>query len=82
MKKGDMVAIHAYKHNGTLYRAWDSSKVVEINDKYVVLENNRVKVTEIDGRKWKTKEPALVFFYKDSWFNIIVQYKEKVSLLL
>ncbi len=77
MKKGDLISIHAYKHNGVLYRAWEDSKVLEYDDDFLVLENNRAKVTEVDGRRWRTKEPAIIFFYKESWFNIIVQYKEK-----
>mgnify|MGYP000696524040 CR=1 FL=1 len=37
--------------------------------------NNKIKVTEIDGRSWRTKEPAITFYYKKSWFNIIAQLK-------
>ncbi len=75
--KNNYITIHAYKHNGTLYRAWEDSKVLEENEDTIILMNDRVKVTEVDGRKWKTKEPAIIFFYKDKWFNIIVQFKEK-----
>ena len=28
------------------------------------------------GRVWNTKEPAILFFYKDRWFNIIGQLKD------
>ena len=28
-----------------------------------------------DGRTWHTKEPAIMFFYKNRWFNIIAQLK-------
>jgi protein associated with RNAse G/E len=75
--KNNYITIHAYKHNGTLYRAWEDSKVLEENEDRIILMNDKVKVTEVDGRKWKTKEPAIIFFYKDKWFNIIVQFKEK-----
>lgn len=77
MKKDDYISIHAYKHNGVLYRSWEDSKVLEVEDGRIVLMNNRAKVTEVDGRKWKTKEPAIIFFYKDKWYNIIVQFKDK-----
>lgn len=74
---GDILRIQCYKHNGDIHRDWNKSKVLEINDDSIVCYNNRVRVTESDGRKWNTREPALLFFYKDSWFNIIVQLKEE-----
>ena len=36
----------------------------------------RTKVIESDGRTWRTKEPAILYFFKNNWFNIIVQYKK------
>ncbi len=77
MKKNDGLSIHAYKHNAVLYRAWEDSKILEINEDSIVLINDKVKVMEVDGRKWRTKEPAILFFYKDNWFNIIVQFKKR-----
>ncbi|MBQ1812881.1 MAG: DUF402 domain-containing protein [Bacilli bacterium] len=76
IKKGDILKIQCYKHNGQIYRNWDETLVIEVNDNYIVCANNRVKVTEIDGRKWTTKEPAILFFYKNKWFNIISQFKK------
>ena len=76
IKKGDVLKIQCYKHNGQIYRNWDETLVIEVNDDYIVCANNRVKVTEIDGRKWTTKEPAILFFYKNKWFNIISQFKK------
>jgi protein associated with RNAse G/E len=51
--------------------------VLDITNNFIVCGNNKTRVTEIDGREWSTKEPALVFFYKDKWFNIIAQFKER-----
>ena len=31
---------------------------------------------EADGSFWKTKEPAILYFFKDRWYNIIVQLKK------
>ena len=42
----------------------------------MVLGNYKVKVTEIDGRTWYTKEPAIIYYYKDKWYNIITQFKK------
>ena len=35
-----------------------------------------LKVTEKDGRSWRTKEPAIIFYYKKRWFNVIAQLKK------
>lgn len=75
IKKGDILKIQCYKHNGQVYRNWDEILVLEVNNDYIVCANNKVKVTEIDGRSWKTKEPAILFYYKKKWFNIIAQFK-------
>ena len=76
VEKGDILKIQCYKHNGQIYRNWDETVVLEVNDSFIVCANNAVRVTEIDGRKWTTKEPAILFFYKNKWFNIISQFKK------
>lgn len=67
--------IHAYKHNGELYKVWDKTIFLDQTDDYYVFANNKTKVTEKDGRTWRTKEPAIIFYYKKHWFNIIAQIK-------
>jgi len=74
---GSKVMIHSYKHNGLIYRSWDESIVLDIKDDYIVLGNNRTLVTEVDGRTWKTREPAIIYFYKKRWFNVICQLKSR-----
>jgi len=76
MNKGDNLTIHSYKHNGSIHRAWDEAVFLEETKDYVVFGNNQTLVTEADGRTWKTKEPAIIFFYKHKWFNVICQFKE------
>ena len=65
------IDIISYKHGGELHRVWRNVNVLEQNEKMMVLMNNRVEVIDGDGRKWKTREPAICFFFKDHWFNII-----------
>ena len=77
LKEKDVVKIQCYKHNGKVYREWDKSVILEIDEEHIVCANNRVRVTESDGRKWSTNEPAVLFFYKNNWFNIIAQFKDK-----
>ena len=73
---GDNLQIHCYKHNGKIHRIWEEAVVLEKTDNYLVCGNDKVTVIEADGRSHKTKEPAIIFFYKDKWFNIIAQFKE------
>lgn len=77
IKIGDTLVIHCYKHNGMIYKTWDKAIVLDINKEYMVLGNNKVLVTKSDGRKWYTKEPAIMFFYWNRWFNIIAQLKNQ-----
>lgn len=73
---GKRYNIHSYKHNKKIHRSWDEAVLLEIHDNYLIFGNNRTKVTESDGRTWKTKEPAILYFFKDKWYNIIGQYKK------
>ena len=42
----------------------------------MVFGNNKTKVIESDGRSWKTKEPSILFFFKNNWYNVIGQLKK------
>lgn len=75
IKVGDTLVIHCYKHNGVIHKSWKAAVVLEVNDDFIVLGNENVLVTKQDGRTWHTKEPAIMFFYKKRWFNIIAQLK-------
>lgn len=75
IKNGEKLNIHSYKHNGKIHRSWDEAIFLDENDDYVVFGNNKTVVTEADGRTWKTKEPAILYFSKKNWFNIIGQLK-------
>lgn len=74
--EGEKFIIHSYKHDGSIHRAWDEAVLLDEFDDYLVFGNEKTKVTESDGRSWKTKEPAVLFFYKDKWYNIIGQCKK------
>ena len=73
---GKKYEIHAYKHDGKIHRSWDEAVLLEINNDYLVFGNEKTKVTESDGRTWRTKEPAVLYFFYKSWYNIIGQYKK------
>ena len=76
IKQGDKLQIHCYKHNGRLERISDEATVLEVNDDWIVCGNYKTTITEDDGRSYKTKEPAILFFYKKRWFNVIGQLKK------
>ncbi len=76
IKIGDKLQIQCYKHNGKIHRVWDEAVVLDIRDDYIVFANNRTQVIEASGNYWRTKEPAVLYFFKDKWFNIIAQMKK------
>lgn len=73
---GDKYQIQCYKHNGKIHRAWDEAVVLDIKKDYIVFGNDKTKVTESEGTTWRTKEPAIMYFFKNKWYNIIAQMKK------
>ena len=74
-KIGDHLNIHSYKHDNKIHRSWDEATYLNENEEYMIFGNYKTLVIESDGRTWKTKEPAIMFFSKKNWFNIIGQLK-------
>lgn len=74
---GKKYKIHCYKHDGKIHRAWDEAVLLEKNEDHYVFGNGRCLVIEADGRKWRTKEPAIMHFYTNKWFNVIAQLKKE-----
>ena len=68
MEKIDIIS---YKHDGELHRVWKNVIVLAKGEKEIILLNDKVDVIDGDGRRWKTREPAVCYFYKDYWFNVI-----------
>lgn len=73
---GKKYQIHSYKHDKKVHRSWNEAVLLEIHDDYLIFGNEKTKVTESDGRTWHTKEPAVLYFFKNNWFNIIGQCKK------
>ena len=76
LKIGKRYQIHSYKHDSKIHRSWDEAVLLDIKEDYLVFGNEKTKVTESDGRTWHTKEPAVLYFFKNQWFNIIGQCKK------
>ena len=75
IKVGDRLKIECYKHNGYLDRTSDEATVVYYDEEKLIVANDHTKLTEHDGKSHRTNEPAILFFYKKKWFNIIAQLK-------
>lgn len=72
---GDNFQMQCYKHNGKIHRSWSEAVMLEENKDYIVLGNNKALVIEADGRTRRTREPAIMYFFKKKWFNVIAQLK-------
>ena len=75
VKVGDRLAIYCYKHDGKLHSISDEAIVLEVDEEKIVCANQETRIRERDGRIHITNEPAVLFFYKNNWFNIIGQLK-------
>lgn len=73
---GDRFQIQCYKHDGKVHQAWDEAIFLKETKDYIVFGNNKTKVTEKNGSMWRTKEPAVLYFFKHDWFNVIAQMKK------
>ena len=73
---GKKYEIHSYKHDGKIHRSWDEAVLLEVHDKYLIFGNEKTKVTESNGRTWRTKEHAVLYFFYKDWYNVIGQYKK------
>ena len=59
-KEGDFITIQSYKHNGNLHRTWRDTMVLKTTENAIIGVNDHTLVTESDGRRWVTREPAIV----------------------
>jgi protein associated with RNAse G/E len=75
LKIGSKVMVHSYKHNGLLYRSWESPIVIYENEDYIVLLNTQISIYEIDKKPRTARDRALWFLYKKKWYNFIAMFK-------
>ncbi|CAM3467976.1 DUF402 domain-containing protein [Hydrogenibacillus schlegelii] len=72
---GDRFDIESYKYDGKLHRRW-SGNLLLADGRRIICGNDRVAVTEADGTTWTTREPAICFFDRREWFNVIAMLRE------
>ena len=75
-REGDFITIKSYKHAGSLHRTWRDTMVLKTSENALIGCNDHTLVTESDGRRWITREPALVYFHKHYWCNIVTMIRE------
>ena len=73
---GKELLIHCYKHDGKPHRTWDKCVVLEETKRHFIVINDHTLVTESNGRKWMTREPAICYFPKDRWYNVICMIRK------
>ena len=75
IKLFDKLNIISYKHDGKLHKVWKDVYKIYEDDHKLILINNYVHVMDGSGRTWMTKEPAVCYFYKHYWFNVVCMIK-------
>lgn len=71
LKISESVFVQSYKHDGSLHRTWSKALLIDDTPEYYVAVTDHSWVIESDNRRWLTKEPAICFYYKKRWFNVI-----------
>ena len=74
-KEGDFITIQSYKHDKSLHRTWRDTMVLKTTDTALIGVNDHTLVTESDGRRWVTREPAIVYFHNNLWGNISAMWR-------
>lgn len=76
-KIGDVTYVDTFKHDGSTHRTWSSATVLDDTEDMIVAITYKTWVVESDGRRWFTKEPAICFYYKDRWFNVMAMIRKR-----
>ena len=76
-REGEVITVKSYKHDGSLHRTWRDSMILKTSDQAIIACNDHTLVTESDGRRWLTREPALLYYHKHYWFNIVTMIRQK-----
>lgn len=74
---GSWLKIQSYKHDGSLHRSWERNYVLDDNQDFFITASKKTKVIEATGRRWFSSEPAICFFSKHEWFNVIAMLKKE-----
>ena len=76
-KEGEFITIKSYKHDGSLHRIWRDNMVLKTSEQAIVAVNDHTLVTESDGRRWRTREVALLYYHRHFWFNVVIMLRKR-----
>lgn len=65
------IIIESVKYDGSLNRRWEKNTVLDVNHHQIIGFNYRTNVIGNSGAKTQTIHPALFYFDKRNWFNMI-----------
>lgn len=74
-REGEIITISSYKHDGHHHRTWKDTMVLKTTEHSLIGCNDHTLVIEDDGRRWRTRERALVYFHEKYWFNIVTMIR-------
>ncbi|HLS23578.1 MAG TPA: DUF402 domain-containing protein [Pseudogracilibacillus sp.] len=66
------IKIVSKKHDGSFHRSWEKNIVLDKNELTLIGGNDKTIVQEPNRPPWITTEPALFYFHRNLWFNVIV----------
>ena len=64
------------KHDCSFHRSWEENFLLFDHRDVIIGGNYQTNVTESTSKIWRTNQPALFYFSKKHWFNIIVIFDE------
>lgn len=76
MKRDHKIIIESLKHDGSLHRKWHENFILKQTEDLIIGYNNATKVTEADGSVWTSKEPAVFYFHRRHYYNVIALLRE------
>src|SRR5699024_9219112 len=68
---GSLVTIESIKHDGSFHRSWEKNRILHAEADIVVGYNHHTVVHEAAKAPWRTNIPAIFYFHRQCWFNII-----------
>lgn len=69
---GTKIVLESRKHDHSLHRRWQENVILDQDEHTVVGFNDSTIVQEHNKPLWLTKYPAIFYFDKRYWFNIVL----------
>lgn len=70
-------SIISKKHDGRLHRKWLENTLFHMNDHALIGANFHTLVANGDGSQFCTLDPALFYFPRNEWFNVVIIFQPK-----